>query len=63
MQLYIFLCFVGKRVIDWPFHHSEPSVTKPALFYAVCNYLLCITIHSPLWYCFVYFPSLGCHHL
>jgi len=59
----IFLCFVGKHVIDCPFHHNEPSATKPALFFAVYNYLPCICIHFPLLYCFVYFPSLGCHHL
>jgi len=63
MQLYIFLCFVGKHVIDWHFHHNEPSVTKPALFYDVCNYLPCICIHFFLWYSFVCFPSLGCQHL
>jgi hypothetical protein len=51
-------CFVGKHVIDWHFRHNEPSVTKPAVFYAVRNYLPCICIHF-----FVCFPCLGCHHL
>jgi hypothetical protein len=61
--MYIFLCFVGKHVIDWHFHQNEPSATKPALSSAAYNYLPCICIHFFLWYCFVYFPSLGCYHL